>query len=1709
MKKFLLGLLLVTGFIAKAQVYNNQWIDYSKTYYKFKVGKTGLYRISQALLSSVGLDSSPAEYFQLWRNGKRIPIYTSVATGSLSATDYIEFWGEMNDGKPDKELYRDPKWQLNDRWSLETDTVAYFLTTNTNISANLRLQTTTNNVSGTTLPLDTYFMYTTGKYFRDRLNPGYAVNVGTVNESVFLYSSSYDKGEGWSSSDIVTTFSGTCSPTYGKNSFVFPNLHVFKSTTVPSPKFRIAVSGNHVNQRRYSAKINSDSIVGNSVNFFSYSIDSTDFSVNSLNGVLDTVSVFNYTIPSATNCPASDRMVIHQYEITYPRDFNFNGQSSFEFSLGANAAGNYLQITNFNYGSSTPVLFDLTNGKRYIADISSAPILKFVLEPSVQTRNLVLVSEDPGNINSISSLQTRNFINYTDASNHGDYIIITDAVFLNSAGGSNPLDEYKLYRSSTAGGAFDAKIYLVDEITDQFGFGIKKNPAAVRDFLQYARNKFSTTPKHVFIIGRGMTYDAQRAYESYPDFNKLDIVPTFGSPASDVLLAADPGSSLPTMSIGRLSVISQAEVSVYLKKVKDFEKAQVTQSPLIKDKAWMKNVMHIVGAGEEGLDAILSQNMAAYKNIISGPLFGADVFTFNKATVDAVSQLNSTTVENLINNGVSLITYYGHSSASTLEFNLDDPENYNNFGKYPLFIGLGCNVGNFFDYSTLRLQVKSTLSEKYVLAQDRGTIGLVGSTYFGLVPYLNIWAERAYHQMASKSYGKSIGEILKETAADVFKFTTQEDFYARSNVEETLYHGDPAVRLNPHQKPDYVIEDSMVKISPSFVSVADATFKVDAQFLNIGKSPDSTIVIEVKRLLPGQINPVIIRRDTIRGIQYSSSMSVTVPIDAIKDKGLNKIIVTVDADNKVDELFENNNTITKDVMIYEDEARPIYPYNYSIVNKQNIKLIASTANPFAIRGQYKMELDTTELFNSPVKVTQTVDSSGGVIEFNPGIIFTNNTVYYWRVAPVVTSGSPSWSVASFIYLQNSPPGFNQSHFYQHQKSAQQLVVLDSVTNKWRFESQTRNLFARNAVFGYGAFVEGEFTVAVDGDPYIRSACVGRSLIFNVFDENTIKPWRNVDQSGNSLFRFGSGSASCANGRQNNFEFSYMTPGGRKLMMDFMDSIPEGAYVVVRSVDFNTPNSFPATWRSDTTLYGGGNSLYDKLKLAGLILIDSLNTPRSWILIYQKGVQSFEPKFSISEGLYDKITLSVNVTGLSNNGYITSPVFGPGKLWKQLLWSGHSIESVTTDNPLVSVIGLQLNGQVDTLINNIGLTQQSVDLSSINASQYPYIQLQMQNTDTSNYTPYQLAYWRLTYDPAPEGGLNPGQYFTIKDTVEVGEPLQFKMAFKNVTDIPFSDSMKVKVVVVDKNNVSHVFPPRKLRKLNASPDTLQINYPLDTRQLTGSNSLYVEVNPDFDQPEQYHFNNFFYRNFYVRGDTLNPLLDVTFDNVHILNGDMVSSKPNILIKLRDEAKWYPIDDPSSLKIQIRYPNGTVRPYVFNSDTLQFTPAGQQVPVSNNTATAIFKPFFPEDGQYELIVSGRDMSQNNAGPMEYRVAFEVINKPMISNMMNYPNPFTTSTAFVFTLTGSEVPQNIRIQILTVTGKVVREITKDELGPLHIGRNITEFKWDGTDQYGQKVANGVYLYRVITNLNGKSLDKYTSKEDNTDKYFNKGYGKMYLMR
>src|SRR5687768_2611610 len=185
----LILLVLCTG--AFAQQYNNEWIDYTKTYYKFKVAENGLYRISQATLNEAGLGATPVQQFKLFRNGQEVALSSPVTSGQLPSNGYIEFYGEKNDGKPDRALYANPASQHSDKLSLQTDTAAYFLTVNA--GANLRSAAVPNNVSGNTLPAEQYFQYTTGFYFKGKINHGFSRVVGE-----YVYSSSYDKGEYWS-----------------------------------------------------------------------------------------------------------------------------------------------------------------------------------------------------------------------------------------------------------------------------------------------------------------------------------------------------------------------------------------------------------------------------------------------------------------------------------------------------------------------------------------------------------------------------------------------------------------------------------------------------------------------------------------------------------------------------------------------------------------------------------------------------------------------------------------------------------------------------------------------------------------------------------------------------------------------------------------------------------------------------------------------------------------------------------------------------------------------------------------------------------------------------------------------------------------------------------------------------------------------------------------------------------------------------------------------------------------------------------------------------------------------------------------------------------------------------------------------------------------------------------------------------------------------
>ncbi|MGB8194687.1 MAG: C25 family cysteine peptidase, partial [Chitinophagaceae bacterium] len=1164
--------------------------------------------------------------------------------------------------------------------------------------------------------------------------------------------------------------------------------------------------------------------------------------------------------------------------------------------------------------------------------------------------------------------------------------------------------------------------------------------------------------------------------------------------------------------IGRLSVVSAKEIEDYLEKMKEYETVQRTAPYTIAGRDWMKNVMHVTGASDPYLGTVLCNYMNSYRQLVEDTLAGAKVHTFCKTSANPVEQLSNERISQLFEEGLSVVSYFGHSSSTTLEFNLDNPQNYNNVGKYPVFFVNGCNAGNFFIFDPLRFTYNETLSEKFTLAKQRGGIAFVASTHFGIVNYLNIYINSLYRMIGQENYGKPLGVINKEALYRMMSLTGFDDYYARLHAEEITIHGDPALRLNFPSEPDFVIEEPQIKISPAFISIAEASFNLKVKLTNIGRAVSDSITVEVKRQYPdGSVQSIL--RQRMAGLRYSDSLNIEVPVVATRDKGANKIIVTVDADNNVTEKVETNNTASKDVFIYEDEARPIYPYDFSIMNNPSQKLYASTANPFSNLKNYVMEIDTTELFNSPAKRTKQLSSIGGVLEFDPGMAYTDSTIYYWRTSLVPTAGGEyRWHTSSFRYQAGTEVGFNQSHLYQHLKSSVDRLSIDSASRAWKFGRRVNNVFARNGVFPTAASQAFDVSVSINGNTDVYNVCGVSNIIFNVFDPVTMRPWINAGFG--QTPQYGS-DVICGDNRKYNFQYYLLDTAKRRSVVEFMDAIPDGYFVVVHNTSGTNPlsNTYASTWKGDTSYLGSGKSMYHRLMQQGFADIDSFNAPRSFIFAYKKNSSSeFQPRSIFSIGTGDRITLVFDASTPDTIGHVNSPKFGPAKQWKELRWEGSSTEALPTDLVNLDVIGVD-NNRVETKLFSIDPATSIYDLSSVDAGQYPYLKLNMTTLDTINLTPYQLKYWKLIYEPVPEGALAPNIYFTTKDTLEIGEKLTFGIAFKNIS-LPSFDSLRIKTYILDRNNVPHYLDLPKAKPL-ISGDTVKLMYEINTELYPEMNTLFVDVNPDNDQPEQHHFNNFMFRNFYVKPDKKNPLLDVTFDGAHILNRDIVSPRPHIQIKLKDEAKFLLLNDTALTSVQLRFPDAanTLKTYNFNTDTLRFTPAATG---SDNTATLDFFPQLTdkftegsEEEEYELIVKGKDRSGNKAGTVEYRVTFRVINKPMISNLLNYPNPFTTSTAFVFTITGSEIPQNMKIQILTVTGKIVREITKDELGPLRIGRNITDFKWDGTDQYGQRLANGVYLYRVVSTLNGKRMDKFTDEGDNTDKFFTRGYGKMYLMR
>ena len=114
----------------------------------------------------------------------------------------------------------------------------------------------------------------------------------------------------------------------------------------------------------------------------------------------------------------------------------------------------------------------------------------------------------------------------------------------------------------------------------------------------------------------------------------------------------------------------------------------------------------------------------------------------------------------------------------------------------------------------------------------------------------------------------------------------------------------------------------------------------------------------------------------------------------------------------------------------------------------------------------------------------------------------------------------------------------------------------------------------------------------------------------------------------------------------------------------------------------------------------------------------------------------------------------------------------------------------------------------------------------------------------------------------------------------------------------------------------------------------------------------------------------------------------------------------------------------------------------------------------------------DGRHSIKVKLWDVN-NNSG--EGTVDFLVLNGAVmgIQNLMNYPNPFNNTTHFVFEHNHPEEQLNVKINIYSSAGALVKNIEQD-FTPT--GSRSNEITWDGTDNNGARLPSGMYVYKVI---------------------------------
>ncbi|HRY32366.1 MAG TPA: C25 family cysteine peptidase [Bacteroidales bacterium] len=1669
---------------ACAQPYGNEWIQYQQQYFRFRIAEDGMYRIPYQTLANalmpfgVQPENIPPQNMQIWGQGQQQAIWIETGSdGVFNAGDYLEFFARKNDGWFDHSLYQDTFGQVNKKYSLFTDTATYYFSWNaTANNARLIRETNTAYQLYTAIP---WLWCETNAIYSETYLEGERFN--TSSPSITIGDAAYTSGEGFAGNKIWVNQTQV-------RTVSLPELYA--QGPQAQAEFTIVAGSNRqltAQQHYFKAQCGSQVLVDTSWRYYHPVTFSKALQMNTISSGS---ASFAFSNPNYPGQILQEWTSVSDISVRYPRYPAFPQSVKSLFKIPAQYGTDFahIRLTGIQVPANDSVrMLDLTNGRLYSTaqegQYLHALIRNFPGEEAIffsLCSNITQIEK----LTAVSDADAR-FIRYEPAVfPEIDYLIITDNDLLDAAA------QYATYRKTEGyPQLFSPVVVDIEQLYDQFAFGICKTPLSIRNFLRHVSHQYTKLPSHLFLIGKAIqSKDIRKDHAKW----KMTRVPSYGHPPSDWMytlgLRNQDKADIPT---GRLSAYSPGDVFNYLEKMTAHELSlkNVRQSG--------KNILQFGGGSNFLEQSIFRSYLSFYDSLLSSPFTGYFSHRFFKTSLDPVviaqsSQLNDLIVEQ----GVGLIQYFGHASGINFDISIGDPAGFNNKDKYYFVIANSCWAGDIFDYHG------GISSEHYVLLPLKGAIGYLASVTEGEAPYLHTFSSAFLKAFATTHYGLPIGTIAAGNIGSILGNPSYTAFSFREVCLEMALHADPAMVLYAPPQPDYHLNPGpdcpqTLSTIPEEINTASSRFTLRIIPANAGKALDTMLFVRIERWI-GE-TPA---GDTLLRVcapLFRDTILVDMETGGESAGGLNRFRVNLDALNEIDEgTMETNNTAELTVNIRSTGLIPVLPDDNAIVPSPSVSLTTSTVYPFLSQSSFAFQLDTSYRFDSPIRKDTVITAGGGVISWHLDLpVQTDSTVYYWRTGPDQTpADSIRWQQRSFQYIPGIT-GWSQARTPQMERNQYLYIRYLPESDSFCFVEEMNELHAQTYIINH-PWQEEYFRVGFDiKDVWscAQNRCPGSSGIkFAVFNPVSFEPWISYN-NGNGIGQYG--NKHCRDYPVAAFDFCNYDSADRQIITKFIDTIPEGYYVLA----FSHKNH--KAQESETSLYQAFESL-------GAQHFRFMQDTSPYMIF---GIKGSLPGTAIETGpgcARDSLA-NITTTVVTNwkQGSITTPPIGPSSAWHSLHWRA---ETDDNDSIRLVLIGIKENSASDTLIGVI--SRDSSDIyhldSSFAAADYPYMQmiLVMEDnsaTQPSPRDPARLKRWQIIFETLPETAIDPSSGFSFyNDSLVEGDSARLKIAYRNIGGIDM-DSLLV-TYWLNNGSKKDTLDIRRLRPHPAG-DILLDSLIIPTLGRSGRNQLWIEINPQHDQPELTHVNNLAGLSFFVLTDRENPILDVTFDGKHIRDLDYVSPSPEIIMRLTDDKYALRLADTSLITAWLAKPGQDSARLTYSGaeeTALQFFPAES----ASNYCITRFCPHLPE-GIYTLTVSAADASGNPSGTGDYRIRFRIVTGSTRSELFAWPNPFSDFTRFTFILTGDALPVSFGIHLYDLTGRHLRTISADEFGPVHTGTNVSRTVWDGRDRNGNLLPNGMYLYRLDMDMQGEQAAVRNDLDSKYGNYQARVNGKIIIMR